>query len=213
MWPLALCLSLWSSPPLEDDQDPVEEPRLILLPLGDPDPEVVRVIAARIETTLRVSVIVAPKEPLPAEAWYPDRKRWRADRILDHLAARPFAAARVAAITDQPISTTKGPIRDWGIAGLGELPGRQCVFSTFLYRALWRRDRATYLRYVGDLALHEIGHTLGLDHCPDSGCLMADAKGNALRSAAQSRGHYCPRCARRLGRLRLREAPAQEAPG
>jgi archaemetzincin len=205
MWPLALCLSLWSSPPQDlGGEDPVEEPRLILLPLGDPDPEVVRVIAARIETTLRVSVTIAAKEPLPPEAWFPDRKRWRADRILDHLAARPFAAARVAAVTDQPISTTKGVIRDWGIAGLGELPGRQCVFSTFLYRGLKRRDRATYLRYVGDLALHEIGHTLGLPHCDHSGCLMADAKGNALRSAAQSQGAYCARCARTLGRLRLR---------
>lgn len=199
LW-LALTLG---TPPVEAIDAEGEEPVLLLLPLGDPDPEVVRVVAARIEQTLRYSVVVAPKAEIPRDAWYAARRRWRADRILDALADRSTHAVRIAAITDQPISTTKGAIRDWGIAGLGELPGRECVFSTYLYRNLARRDRQTYLRYVGDLALHEIGHTFGLPHCPDDGCLMADAKGNALESARQSRGTYCPRCQRRLGpRLR-----------
>jgi predicted Zn-dependent protease len=51
-----------------------------------------------------------------------------------------------------------------------------------------------------NLVLHEVGHTLGLDHCPLVRCIMADAKGNALKAARQSINEFCPRCTRLIRR-------------
>ena len=45
-----------------------------------------------------------------------------------------------------------------------------------------------------NLVLHEVGHTLGLPHCVLDRCIMADAKGNAIRAAKISINEFCPRC-------------------
>src|SRR5207249_9902457 len=122
-------------------------------------------------------------------------KRWRAEKIRRALDAADFGDAwRVAAITEQPISTTKGDVKDWGIAGLGSLDGKSSVFSGYLYRGLKSKGEAKYLHAIENLVLHEVGHTLGLPHCPLDRCIMADAKGNALRSATLSINEFCPRC-------------------
>jgi hypothetical protein len=40
----------------------------------------------------------------------------------------------VVAVTEAEISTTKGDIFDWGIAGLGNLGGLSCVVSAYIYK-------------------------------------------------------------------------------
>jgi archaemetzincin len=41
------------------------------------------------------------------------------------------------------------------------------------------------------LALHELGHTYGLEHCPDFACLMKDAEGKMNLDDGDS---YCNKC-------------------
>ena len=40
--------------------------------------------------------------------------------------------------------------------------------------------------------LHEIGHTLGLPHCPTKGCLMEDAMGKVTTTDGER--DFCPAC-------------------
>src|SRR5687767_13513834 len=93
-----------------------QKPVLVVVPLGDTSSDLVRFVAESIEDRMNVEVRVADPIPHPKEAWYAPRKRWRADRILDHLDEQDFGPNvwRVAAITEQPISTTKGDVYDWG---------------------------------------------------------------------------------------------------
>lgn len=182
-------------------------PVLVVVPLGAPSPDLVELVTRSLRERFRFEVRVAEPVPLPKEAWYAPRKRWRAEKLLDALDALPYTGAwRVAAITEAPISTTKGEVHDWGIAGLGSLGGRSSVFTSYLFRRYQRSDRATYLRFMENLVLHEVGHTLGLDHCPLPRCIMADAEGNAIRAAQRSINELCPRCFRTIRRhLRAEE--------
>ncbi len=96
-------------------------------------------------------------------------------------------------MTNSEISTTKGDIFDWGIAGLGTIGGPSCVVSAQLYKK-HSKTKAVMLHRFSDVAVHELGHTLGMPHCESEGCVMADAKGNAIKSADYSTGLYCEPC-------------------
>jgi archaemetzincin len=70
--------------------------------------------------------------------------------------------------------------------------GRPCVVSTF--RLGQKKVPANkFKRRLIDVANHELGHTLGLDHCPHIGCLMEDAKGT-IKVVDRSTGKFCGNC-------------------
>ena len=88
-------------------------------------------------------------------------------------------------ITSKDVSTTMGKHADWGVFGLGELGGDACVVSTFRIGDGKRR--------LEKVAVHEVGHTLGLPHCPTKRCVMNDALGK-VKTVDQSDGHLCRNC-------------------
>ncbi|HVE83806.1 MAG TPA: matrixin family metalloprotease, partial [Myxococcales bacterium] len=151
-------------------------PVVAVVPLGEVDDATLQAVKAGVLAHARVEVRIDPARPLPPEAYYPPRKRWRAEKILDALDADPPRGAwKVIAVTAAEISTTKGDIKDWGIGGLGNIGGLSCVVSTFLVKKHSRRPDQ-YARRMAELGVHEFGHTLGLDHCSVPRCVMSDAQ-------------------------------------
>jgi archaemetzincin len=165
-----------------------------IIPLGPVKQEYLERVAQEIQARMDVEVRIEPQRELPAEAFYKPRKRWRAEKLLEALDVNPPAGVwKVMGVTEAEISTTKGDIADWGIAGLGNIGGQSCVVSAFIYKK-HSRSKKVLLRRLGDLAVHELGHTLGFPHCEEKGCVMADAKGKAVKSADTSSGQYCAQC-------------------
>jgi archaemetzincin len=116
-------------------------------------------------------VITRAPMAMPKEAYYRPNNRYKADSIIDFLRAQTPDNYVTMGITTKDISTSKGSYSDWGIMGLGFCPGKSCVASTF------RLHGDNKLEKLVKVALHELGHTQGLEHCPQEGCLMRDAKG------------------------------------
>jgi len=206
--PLALALLLAAAP--LSATEPVQaqpERLLVLVPFGDVNPKILEITAAELRERFRLRVEVHSSIPHPEAAWYTPRKRWRAEKLLDALDALHLPEAwRVTGITEAPISTTKGDIYDWGIAGLANLDGKSSVLTAYLFQKVKAKDPKRYQRYLENLGLHEVGHTFGLEHCPLDRCIMADAKGNAIRAANLSINEFCPRCHRLIaGSLRSSE--------
>jgi archaemetzincin len=186
------------------------EPVVVIVPLGPVKQEYIDTVAQEIQARMNVTVRVDPQRVLPAEAFYMPRHRWRAEKLLEAIdSAPPSGAWKVVAVTEVEISTTKGKIFDWGIAGLGSIGGLSCVVSAHIYKK-HSKSKEVLLRRLGDLAVHEFGHTLGFDHCPTKACVMADAKGKAIKSADESSGQFCAQCLDTLSpedRALIKQAP------
>ncbi len=155
--------------------------KLYIQPLGAALPQAdVEMVKRALGAFYALDVQLLPRVPLPKRAYYAPRHRYRAEKLLDFLVARaPDDAFRVLGLTATDISTTKGKVKDWGILGLATIDGRVGVLSSF--RCKRKVKRATQARErLGKVAVHETGHTFGLEHCPNRGCLMEDAEGSVL---------------------------------
>lgn len=176
------------------------QPLLAIQPLGRVDSSLTAAAKAGIEALYIFKAEVLPSAPLPASAYYPPRKRYRAEKLLDHLdSIRDKRHFKIIGLTSADISTTKGEFYDWGVFGLGSLGGTACVVSTFrLGRGSVPEKK--FLERLVKVVNHELGHTLRLDHCPVKGCLMEDAAGT-IRTVDRESGALCGSCRAKVGRL------------
>ncbi len=135
------------------------------------------------------SVVLLQAKALPECAWYAPRARYKADSIILVLKKRQDFGYVTLGITDKDISTTKGDVADWGIIGLGYLPGSACVVSTF------RLNKSKLNEQLLKVCLHELGHTRGLRHCEVKTCYMRDAEGH---NTADEEYEFCASCRKKL---------------
>lgn len=176
-----------------------------LVPMGEVKPRSTATAARAIQATYGFRTVVEDRREHPPSAWYAPRRRYRAEEILDWLRPLEAAAAKVMGVTERDISTTKGRYLDFGICGLADLGGRAAVISTYrIARKMGKTGPGAHARIferrLADLATHELGHQLGLDHCPNRGCVMEDAKGT-VTTFDRSTGRLCATCRRILADL------------
>ena len=95
---------------------------------------------------------------------------------------KPDSIHHILGLTTKDISTTKKDAlgntrkpekkyKDWGVFGLGYCPGGSCIVSTYRFK----NNTLKFVDRFKKICVHEIGHNLGLKHCPNESCVMRDA--------------------------------------
>jgi len=91
------------------------------------------------------------------------------------------------------------------VFGQADLVDRVAVVSLFRLREEHYGRPVSQARTLNRLlreAVHELGHTYGLHHCPDSSCVMFFS--NRLADTDRKSSNFCARCRAQLLRLTVR---------
>lgn len=155
-----------------------------LQPLNDFPKELEDTLKLTIEKFYGFNVIKLNNTPIPKRFYINVKSpRYRADSIINYLRInKPDSINYIVGLSNLDISTTKkdknGNTKtpehkyyDWGIFGLGYRPGSSCVISTHRLKT----NKNKFVERLKKVTMHELGHNLGLPHCPNKHCFMQDA--------------------------------------
>lgn len=148
-------------------------PFLGLVALGPIDPEILRHLRTAITKMLGLPVrVLRPKNPLPPHTYHVVRDQYHSTQLLEYLLAENNTGSfRILGVTAADLYI---PIFTF-VFGEAQLDGKAAIISMFRPRGDadgLLPPRPVLLRRLIKLSLHELGHTFGLGHCRQPGCLM-----------------------------------------
>lgn len=170
---------------------------IAVLPFTDTNHALNLAVCTSLEKRIKIPVILLAPVSLPSNAFLIPRNRYRAGSLLAY--GKSFnngKYARILMITTADISIPKNGHASWGIMGLAEMGGGPAVISSARPKRT-AESREHLIQQMLVLALHELGHTWSLPHCPQTGCLMKDAEGKMNLDWSDQ---YCNSCAEILNR-------------
>ena len=156
--------------------------------LGSVNQSCVNEVKKTLESFYGVKAIIKSRLELSDDILSPSKTRYDASKILHKYNSNEL----LLILTEKDITHKKDKNPEWGIFGLGFCPGKTCVISTFRLSKNANQDKM--IERLSKVAVHEIGHNMGLDHCVNNEkCLMNDA-GGTIKQVDNEKIWFCDKC-------------------
>ena len=167
--------------------------KINIQPLGDVSPDYINLVKKSVKTFYGYDCVILPKKEVDKKMLSPIKKRIDANKVLRN----NLTFDNLLIITEKDICYNKNKSNpEWGIFGLGLRPGKTCIISTFRLHKNVSKQRT--LERLEKVALHEIGHNLGLNHCTNNKeCMMNDANGT-IKQVDNEKVWFCEKCREQL---------------
>jgi archaemetzincin len=170
--------------------------KITLKPIGDIDSNILEELKERLEQTFGCPVETAFENFNLEKAYYSKRKQYLATKLLSKLKKAGVAKGEnVLGIVDVDLYA---PGLNF-IFGQAEIAAGTAVISLSRLRQEYYglpSDRALFLDRTIKEAVHELGHTLGLDHCSNAKCVMHFS--NSLADTDLKQAAFCSLCRPKL---------------
>lgn len=108
---------------------------------------------------------------LPAKHYNKERNRYLGTGLFEELSKHRNKDA-VIGLTNYIIFKPNEISQTYGIMGVSPVGTYKCVVSSKIPSSGKEQSDDNFVK----LALHELGHAFGLNHCPDQHCYMVDAE-------------------------------------
>ncbi|MFY9704498.1 MAG: archaemetzincin family Zn-dependent metalloprotease [Desulfobacterales bacterium] len=164
---------------------------ILVAPIGEIEPALCELIRCRIEDIYGLRSEVQPILKDVDFAYNPERRQYHSTPILAQLAASaPVRALKLVAITQADLFI---PILTH-VYGEAQLGGKAAIIST--YRLMNDNpaagsDDSLQIRAAKE-AIHELGHTFKLRHCPEHSCIMHYCR--SIKDVDRKSNQLCRHC-------------------
>lgn len=164
-----------------------------LMPIGRVDHNLLEPLAEGLTRHLRVACSIQPDGFEPEFAFNPLRRQYHSTEILKRIVRSPSSDAwKVLGVTDADLYI---PVLTF-VFGEAQLTHGGAVVSTHRLRQEFYgipADMSLLQERLLKEALHELGHTYGLRHCPDYACVMSSS--NGVERIDLKTAEFCSDCA------------------
>jgi archaemetzincin len=179
--------------------EPIDPPTYYVRALGDVAPAHTDYACQVVHDVFHLRCRVLRPQPLPVTALDAERHQYDADR-LDEVLFRdlPTDAMGLMAVTNGDLFEAGKSRFVFGEAHLVDHVG---VVSLARYRNSWwglADDEALFRSRFYKVLIHEVGHTLGVPHCPNRRCAMREDR--TLADLDVSPEVFCDHCQEALKR-------------
>ncbi len=165
-----------------------------LRPIGKVAVDFLPRLARDLERTFGLPCHLGPCLSLSEQAFNPARRQYSAPWLMSYLRSVGAAASTtVLGIVDEDLFAEGLNF----VFGQAEMPGRWAIISlSRLHPAPGEADGGVLYERALKEAVHEIGHTLGLGHCPEARCVMHFS--NTVEDTDRKTARPCRACEAKL---------------